>query len=134
MRKILKYSFFDLSRSLWSYLYLLFYLVSTFALLWLSHDLSRAIVSLMNVIVIIAPLISIMLGTMYYYNSHDFAELLLAQPVKRRSVFLGQYLGLSVSLCMSFILGIGVPFVLYGIFVSGQIWNFESGTWRRLEF
>jgi len=126
MKKIFKYSFFDLSRSLWSYLYLLFYLVSTLALLWLSHDLSRAIVSLMNVIIIITPLISMVLGTMYYYNSREFAELLLAQPIRRRSVFLGQYLGLSVSLSLSFVLGMGLPFVFYGVFVSGQIWNFAT--------
>ncbi len=124
MIKIFKYSFFDLSRSLWGYLYLLFYLVSTLSLLWLSHDLSRAIVSLMNVIIIITPLVSMVLGTMYYYNSREFAELLLAQPIKRKSVFLGQYLGLSMSLNLSFILGMGIPFVLYGITVSNQIWNF----------
>lgn len=124
MRKILKYSFFDLIRSLWCYLYMAFYLVSTLALLWLSHDISRAIVSLMNIIIIITPLISLALGTMYYYNSREFAELLLAQPIKRRSVFLGQYLGLSTSLGLSFVLGMGLPFVFYGVFVSSQIWDF----------
>ena len=126
MNKIFKYSFFDLTRSLWSYFYLSFYLVSTLALLWLSHDLSRAIVSLMNVIIIIAPLVSMVLGTMYYYNSREFAELLLAQPVKRKSVFLGQYLGLTMSLCLSVILGMGLPFIFYGVFVSSQIWNFAT--------
>lgn len=124
MNKILKYSFYDLARSLWGYLYLAFYLVSTLALLSLSHDLSRAIVSLMNIIIIITPLVSMVLGTMYYYNSKEFAELLLAQPIKRKSVFLGQYMGLASSLCMSFSLGMGLPFVFYGVFVSDQIWNF----------
>jgi Cu-processing system permease protein len=64
------------------------------------------------------------LGVIYYYNSREFAELLLAQPIKRKSVFLGQYLGLSMSLCLSFLLGIGLPFVVYGIFISGEVWNF----------
>jgi Cu-processing system permease protein len=31
-----------------------------------------------------------------------------------------------MSLALSFILGIGLPFVLYGVFVSGQIWNFAA--------
>lgn len=124
MIKIFKYSFFDLTRSLWGYLYMSFYLVSTLALLSLSHDLSRAIVSLMNIVIIITPLVSMVLGTMYFYNSKEFAELLLAQPVKRRSVFLGQYAGLGSSMCLSFILGMGGPFVFYGVFVSDQIWNF----------
>ena len=126
MNKILKYSFFDLTRSLWGYLYMAFYLVSTLALLSLSHDLARAIVSLMNIIIIITPLVSMVLGTMYYYNSREFAELLLAQPIRRRSVFLGQYLGLSMSMSLSFVLGMGLPFIFYGVFVSGQIWNFAT--------
>ena len=124
MNKILKYSFYDLARSSWGYMYLAFYLISTLALLSLSHDLSRAIVSLMNIIIIITPLVSMVLGTMYYYNSREFAELLLAQPIDRKSVFFGQYLGLSSSLCLSFVLGMGIPFVFYGVFVSDQIWNF----------
>ena len=125
MIKIFKYSFYDLTRSLWGYLYLSFYFISSMALLSLSHDLSRAIVSLMNIIIIITPLVSIVLGTMHYYNSKEFAELLLAQPIKRSSVFLGQYFGLASSLCLSLILGLGIPFVIYGVFVSDQIWNFS---------
>lgn len=125
MIKILKYSFYDLIRSHWSYLYLLFYLLTALSLLYLSNDLSKVIVSLMNIIVILTPLIGMMLGTMYYYNSREFAELLLAQPVKRSSVFLGQYLGLSLSLSMSFLIGLGLPFIFYGVLVSSQIWDFS---------
>lgn len=126
MIKIIKYSFFDLTRSLWSYLYMAFYLVSALALLSLSHDLSRAIVSLMNIIIIITPLVSMVLGTIYYYNSREFAELLLAQPIRRRSVFLGQFLGLATSMSLSFALGLGLPFIFYGVMVSAEIWNFST--------
>ena len=94
-------------------MYLAFYMVSTVALLSGSQDRARAIVSLMNIIIIITPLISIVLGTMYYYNSREFVELLLAQPIKRRSVFMGQYMGLASSLSLSFILGMGLPFIFY---------------------
>lgn len=125
MLKILKYSFFDLIRSRWSYIYFAFYAVSSFSLLYLSSDLSKGIISLMNIILILIPLIGTMFGTMYYYNAREFVELLLAQPVKRSSIFLGQYLGLSISLSMSFILGMGIPFVMYGVFQSSEIWNFS---------
>ena len=50
MIKILKYSFFDLIRSRWSYIYFLFYLVITFTLLFLSADVSKSIISLLNII------------------------------------------------------------------------------------
>src|SRR5690606_18114792 len=61
----------------------------------------------------------------YYYNSKEFTELLLAQPLKRSSIFLGQYLGVALSLSMSLILGLGLPFVFYGLFKSNAIWDFS---------
>ena len=124
MLKIFKYSFFDLIRSRWSYIYFLFFAISTFSLLYLSNDMSRTIVSLMNIILLLCPLIGTMFGVMYYYNSREFAELLLAQPIKRSSIFLGQYLGLSVSLSLSFLAGVGLPFLINGVIGSDQMPNF----------
>ena len=125
MFKILKYSFYDLARSRWSYIYFLFYLILALVLLFLNNDLSKAVITLMNVIIILVPLIGTIFGVMYYYNSREFTELLLAQPIKRNSIFLGQYLGIAISLSLSLLLGIGVPFVIYGLFNSGAIWNFS---------
>ena len=124
MLKILKYSFFDLIRSRWSYVYFLFYLGLGSVLLFLNNDLAKAIITLMNVITILVPLIGTVFGVMYYYNSREFTELLLAQPVKRSVILLGQYLGISISLSLSLIIGLGIPFLAYGLFRSGEIVNF----------
>lgn len=125
MLKILKYSFFDLMRSSWSYVYFAFYLLLGIVLLFLNNDLSKAIITLMNVIIVLVPLIGTIFGVMYYYNSKEFTELLLAQPLKRSSIFLGQYFGVAISLSMSLILGLGLPFIAYGLFQSSAIWNFS---------
>ena len=125
MLKILKYSFYDLMRSRWSYVYFLFYLALGFVLLFLNNDLSKAVITLMNVIIVLVPLISTIFGVMYFYNSKEFTELLLAQPLKRSSIFLGQYLGVASSLTMSLVLGLGIPFILYGLFRSDAIWDFS---------
>ena len=125
MLKILKYSFYDLMRSRWSYVYFLFYLALGFVLLFLNNDLSKAVITLMNVIIVLVPLISTIFGVMYFYNSKEFTELLLAQPLKRSSIFLGQYLGVAGSLTMSLVLGLGIPFILYGLFRSDAIWDFS---------
>ena len=124
MFKILKYSFYDLVRSRWSYIYFLFYLILALVLLFLNHDLTKAVITLMNVIIVLVPLIGTIFGVMYYYSSREFTELLLAQPIKRNSIFLGQYLGVSISLSLSLLLGIGIPFVIYGLFNSAAIWDF----------
>ncbi|OUR93360.1 ABC transporter permease [Flavobacteriales bacterium 34_180_T64] len=125
MLKILKYSFYDLMRSRWSYVYFAFYLLLGVVLLFLNNDLSKAVITLMNVIIVLVPLIGTIFGVMYYYNSKEFTELLLAQPLKRSSIFLGQYLGVALSLSMSLILGLGLPFVFYGLFESSAIWDFS---------
>ncbi|MCG2462741.1 ABC transporter permease [Flavobacteriaceae bacterium F89] len=125
MFKILKYGFYDLMRSRWSYVYFFFYLALGFVLLFLNNDLSKAVITLMNVIIVLVPLIGTIFGVMYFYNSKEFTELLLAQPLKRTSIFLGQYLGVAGSLTLSFILGLGIPFVIYGLFESEAIYNFS---------
>lgn len=138
MIKILKYSFYDLMRSRWSYVYFAFYLLLGIVLLFLNNDLSKAVITLMNVIIILVPLIGTIFGVMYYYNSKEFTELLLAQPIKRSSIFLGQFLGVATSLSMSLIIGLGIPFIFYGIFQSSAIWDFSlllvTGTFLTLIF
>jgi len=125
MFKILKYSFYDLMRSRWSYVYFAFYLALGFVLLFLNNDMNKAIITLMNIIIVLTPLIGTIFGVMYYYNSKEFTELLLAQPIKRSTIFLGQYLGISISLTLSLALGLGIPFLMYGLFKSAAIFDFS---------
>ena len=122
--KILKYSFFDLNRSRWSYVYLHFYLSLGFVLLFLNNDLSKAVITLLNVVIILTPLSGTVLGITYFYNSAEFTELLMAQPIKRTTIIFGQYLGLSLSLSVSLVLGLGIPFLTYGLFRSSAIFDF----------
>lgn len=124
MIKILKYSFYDVLRSRWMIFYFLFFLLTTFTLLYFSSDLSKGIASLTNVIILIIPLISTVFGVMHYYNHREFFDLLLSQPIQRKKVFLGEYLGLSFSLALSFFLGTIIPFSVYGVLFSNDIWNF----------
>src|SRR5699024_12146629 len=107
MLKILKYSFYDLIRSSWSYVYLAFYLLIGFVMLFLNPSLSKAILTLMNVIIMLVRLIGNVFGVMYYYSSQEFTELLLALLVKRSSIFFGQYLVLAISVAFVLILVLG---------------------------
>ena len=125
MLKILKYSFYDLMRSRWSYVYFLFYLALGFVLLFLNNDVSKAVITLMNIIIVLVPLIGTIFGVMYYYSSKEFTELLLAQPIKRSSIFLGHYYGVAGSLTLSLVLGLGIPFLAYGLFKSDAIFDFS---------
>lgn len=126
MKKILKYTVFDLARSKWLWFYFGFYLLSGFILLFLNNNIHSGMINLMNLVIVLSPLICTILGVIYNYNSRDFVELLLSQPIKRQEIFLGQYFGLSIALSIALSLGIFIPFFFYGIFKSGEIWNLIS--------
>jgi Cu-processing system permease protein len=124
MIKFIKYSFFDLVRSYWTIIYFVFFLIVTGAILYFSADLTKSVVSMMNIVIVLIPLVSIIFGTIYYYNSREFTELLLAQPVRRRSLILGQYTGLALSLSLSFGAGVSIPFMFNGILGSAHLKDF----------
>jgi Cu-processing system permease protein len=124
MIKILKYSFYDLMRSRWSYVYFIFYLLLGFVLLFLNNDVDKAVITLMNIIIVLTPLIGTIFGVMYYYNAREFTELLLAQPIPRNRIIMGQYVGIAGSLSLSLVIGLGIPFVMYGLFRSTAIFDF----------
>lgn len=109
MHKIVKYSLFDLLRSRWLLIYFLFFLVVSAMLFYFSGDPSKTMASLLNVEIAIVPLVSILFGVMYFYNSREFTILLLSQPLKRKTIFLGMYLGLALPLSLCFVLGSSIP-------------------------
>lgn len=124
MFKVFKYSLFDQIRSKWIYLYAFFFFVVCYAMLYLNNDLMSGLTNMLNISLLICPLVSIIFGTMYFYNSREFTQLLLAQPINRKTILLGQYFGLSTSLSIAYLLGNSIPFIIYGIIISDILINF----------
>ncbi len=124
MHKIIKYTFFDLFRSKWFLIIALFFLSNSWGLLYFSTSLSKAILSILHVNIFVIPILSALLASIYFYNSRNFIELLISLPIKRSAIFLGQYLGISLSISLAILLGLGIPFLIYGIFSDSEIWNF----------
>jgi Cu-processing system permease protein len=102
-------------RSRWLICYTLFFLIATEGLIRFSGGDAKTLLSLANVVLFVLPLMTLVYGTIYLYNSREFIELLLAQPLKRRTVFAGLYIGLSIPLAAAFVVGISAPFILRGI-------------------
>lgn len=133
MTRILKYIFYDVLRSRFVLAYSLFLFVSTLALFQLDADSSKVMLSLMNIVLIVIPLISIVFTTVHFYNSYEFIELMLAQPVNRRTVFLGEFLAVTLSLCLAFVVSSGIPMILYGAGVEAMMLLY-SGTFLTIVF
>ncbi len=111
--KIFRYQLRAAVRSRWVLLYAGFFFAAAEGLLRFGGDSAKAAVSLLNIVLMLLPLVSILFGTTYLYNARDFVEMLLAQPVRRLSLFTGLYAGLTVPLMAAFVIGVGVPFVTH---------------------
>jgi len=74
----------------------------------------QVMLSLLNATLLLVPLVALVFGTMHVYASREFIELLLAQPLPRRAIFIGLYLGLTLPLAAAFVLGVGIPLALHG--------------------
>jgi len=109
VRKIASYGVRDLVRSRWLLAYAGFFLIATWALLRFSDTEGKALLSLVNVVLLVVPLANLVFGAMYLYGAREFVELLLAQPVRRRELFAGLYLGLMLPVAGAAVFGIGVP-------------------------
>src|SRR5688572_2224364 len=114
MSRVIKYVFYDILRTRFILLYTGLLVISTFALFQLDSDPGKVVMSLLNIVLMVVPLISIVFTTIHFYNSYEFIELMLAQPINRRVVFVGEYLAVTFSLCMAFAVGVGLPIIIYG--------------------
>jgi Cu-processing system permease protein len=112
--KIIRYQLQDVLRSRWVLGYALFFLVATDALFRFGGSGERVVLSLLNAVLIVIPLVSIVLGAMYLYNAREYIELLLAQPIQRGSLFIGLYVGFTLPLVLAFAAGVGLPFLYHG--------------------
>lgn len=111
--KIFRYELRNMLRSKWLIGIAVTLLAVTEALFRFGGDPAKTIASVMNVVLVIVPLLSVVLGTIYFYNSREFNELLLAQPVNRTSIYLGKLVGFAGALCLAYTVGIGLPFLVH---------------------
>ncbi len=121
LSKIIKYELHDLLRSKWLLAYGIFFWISTDILFRFGGSGGHVVLSLMNIVLILIPLVALLFGMIYIYNSREFIELLLTQPVDRRNMFWGMYLGLAFPLALAFVAGVGIPMLYSRIDAQSQM-------------
>jgi Cu-processing system permease protein len=103
----------DLARNRWLLAYAVVLGLIAESLFFFGGTGDQVVLSLLNATLLLVPLVALVFGLMHVYASREFVELLLAQPLPRRAVFTGLYLGLALPLAVAFIVGLGVPLVLH---------------------
>lgn len=112
--KIVTYELRDVGRSRWLFAYAAFFSVVADALLRFGGA-DKALLSLTSVTLFIVPLVALVFGTVFLDDAREFTELLLAQPVTRRQLYTGLYLGLTLPLAAAFVVGAAIPFAVHHI-------------------
>ena len=113
MKKIIKYVMLDILRSKIIIGYTLFLLLVSLSVFNLEDNSSKGLASLLNILLIIVPLISIIFSTIYIYNSAEFIELLVSQPLKRSTLWMSEFIGLSCAMSFAYFIGAGIPILIY---------------------
>jgi Cu-processing system permease protein len=116
--KIVTYELRNVGRSRWLFAYAAFFLVVGDALLRFGGA-DKALLSLISVTLFIVPLVALVFGTVFLDDAREFTELLLAQPITRRQLYTGLYLGLSLPLGAAFVVGATIPFAVHGVSEPG---------------
>ena len=102
----------DILRSKVIIAYTIFLLAISLSIFNLEDNAAKGLLSLLNIILIIVPLVSLIFSTIYMYNANEFIELLVSQPIKRTRLLLSLYTGVCLSLLIAFFIGAGIPVIL----------------------
>ncbi len=84
------------------------------------QDFARTSTSLIKLSGFLIPLFSLLLGVFSFISHREYLELMIAQPVSRREVILGKYLGLGLTLFGATVIGFTVPGVLISLVVGTE--------------
>lgn len=72
----------------------------------------KAQLTLLSFILLVVPLVSILFAAIYMYNSVEFIELLLTQPLRRSKVWLSFFGAIAMSMMLAFLFAAGLPLLM----------------------
>jgi Cu-processing system permease protein len=113
MKEILLFEIKENIRSRWVFIYSgLLVLVMTVLSFFGDQNGTRLLISTMNLTLIVIPLFSITFSGLSFLESMPFAEILLSKSVSRNALFFGKYFGITISLSLGLLLGLGIPGII----------------------
>ena len=119
--RIVRYVLYDILRSRVVLGYMIFLALASLGLFNLSSDPVKGLVSLLNIVLIVIPLVSIVFATTCFYNAYEFIELLAAQPIRRTTIIMAQFAGTATALCLAVLAGLGIPVLLFAPGITGLV-------------
>lgn len=112
--QILKNEVQTLLRAKWVAGYGLIFLLLTDTLFRFAGGGSEVLLSVSNIMLLLIPMIGLIYGILYIYQSREYLELLLTQPINRSTLYLGLFTGISAPLTLAFVAGTILPLGWHG--------------------
>lgn len=113
MLKVFKYTLIDLLRNRFMLGYAMLLLLMGQGLFMLEEDPMKAILSLVQVVMALVPLIALVFTVVYIYDTQEFTQLLAVQPMTRRSILSGQLLAMTTAMLAAQAFGLGLPLLVH---------------------
>lgn len=113
MIRILRYVALDIFKNKIVIAYTIMLALFAWSAFGLEDNETKGVLTILNIVLLTVPLVSILFSTIYIYNSSEFVELLISNPVNRSMVWKALFIGLALSLVTAFIIGVGIPLLLF---------------------
>lgn len=113
MKNIIRFVLSDILKNKIVLAYTLLLAAFSWSTFSLEDSSAKGLLTLLNLILLIVPLVSILFSTIYLYNSAEFIELLVSHPLTRIKIWLSLYAGLALSLVAAFLFGGAIPLLIY---------------------
>lgn len=114
--RILKYVALDILKSKVVIAYAIMLALFSWSAFSLEDNAQKGVLTVLNIVLLTVPLMSVLFATIYVYNSSEFIELLVSHPVKRSKIWKALFTGLSLSMVLAFWAGAGIPLLIFADF------------------
>lgn len=113
MMRILKYVILDILKNKIVIAYAIMLALFSWSAFGLEDNSAKGLLTVLNIVLLTVPLMSVLFATIYVYNSSEFIELLVSHPVKRSKIWKALFTGLSLSMIAAYVLGAGIPLLIF---------------------
>ncbi|HMV43333.1 MAG TPA: ABC transporter permease subunit [Leptospiraceae bacterium] len=117
MRNLIQVAIFEFKeniRNKWIFAYgIFFFLISSLLIYFGGNESAKIIASLLSIILLLVPLFALLFGSMNFLDSMSFMEVIFTRPISRLQYFNGKWFGLSFALNIGYLLGAGLPILLF---------------------
>jgi Cu-processing system permease protein len=116
MIRLTRFVILDIVKNRTTLGYALLLSVFSWSVFSLEDNATKGVLTLLNIILLIVPLVSIIFSTIYIYNSSEFIDLMVSQPLKRNKIWISLFIGSAISQILAFIAGAGIPLMIFAPF------------------